>query len=301
MNWNRRVRSTLIVRVAAGILAVWLFGTEAFALEQISKCDWAFMRQYKQLSSGHVVEVQGQRPILELEAKPGEKMLPITTVMNLPITKRFYVLHGMIKYENVGGKGYMEMWSHIDEERRFFSRTLDGSGPMGVLTGSSGWRPFCIPASLLEDPSAPLPKGLEINLHLPEGGKVWLSELTLSQGDAFEIPGAVDPWWSSRTSGWIGGIGGALLGTTAALAGWLATRPGTLKAAVIMLRSLIAVSGISLAFTVYAMVLGQPWHVTYPLGLLGVIGVGVLWGRLREAEQRMSEIELRKVAAMDAV
>lgn len=293
-DWARRC---VLITAAAGI---WLGATPmVFALETVTKCDWAFLKQYKQLFNGEVIESKGQPPVLKVEGKRGVTMLPITTLRKPPVTKRFYVVHGRVKYEGVGGAGFLEMWSDLGDEKRFFSRTVEAAGPMRALSGSSGWREFCLPASLLTDASLPLPVALELNVHLPEGGTVWLSELYLSQSDEFEIPGPRGAWWNDRTGGLVGGIGGASLGILAGLAGWLGMRRKTLAAAVILFRLVIAASGVTLLAAVYGLVTGQPLCVVFPLGLLGTLGVAVPWSRLRQAEQQLAVKELRQVTAMD--
>lgn len=303
MSGSLQCRSARRVMRSAVALTVWLgMSLPALALEPVAKCDWAHLEKIKYVFSGEVEESRGGAPaILRIEAKPGVTVLPITALGKPPITKRFYVVHGRVKYKGVGGTGFLEMWSELLDGKRFFSRTMEKSGPTRALTGSSGWRDFCLPASLLTDPSAPLPSAIELNLHLPEGGTVWLSELYLSQSDIVEIPGPMGAWWNSRTGGLVGGIGGATLGILAGVAGWLTGRRQTLVAAVILFRVIIAASALSLLAAVYALVVGQPWSVTFPLGLLGVLGVGILWARLRQAEQQLAEGELRQVTAMDVV
>ena len=62
--WARRC---VLITAAAGI---WLGATPmVFALETVTKCDWAFLEQYKQLFNGEVIESKGQPPVLKVEGK----------------------------------------------------------------------------------------------------------------------------------------------------------------------------------------------------------------------------------------
>ncbi len=159
------------------------------------------------------------------------------------MTKRFYVLTGRCRYEGVGGTGFLEMWSVLDSQRRFFSRGLSYQGPMASLSNTSGWREFALPALLLNDPAAPLPQALEFNLHLPSGGTVWLSDLTLSQSDTVEMPLAEGAWWGDATGGLVGGLLGATMGCLAGLGGFLSSRPTTRGLALVLFAGLCGVSG----------------------------------------------------------
>ena len=102
-----------------------------------------------------------------------------------PITASRYAIIGEIKYENVEGTGYLEMWSHFPNAGKYFTRTLapPGSSPMAVITGASDWRPFTLPFNR-SNTTEPVSK-LEVNLHLPAKGVVYLRGLRL-----VEDPGA---------------------------------------------------------------------------------------------------------------
>ena len=72
----------------------------------------------------------------------------------------------------------MEMWNDFPRGR-FFSRTLNepGSGPMGQITGNSDWRPFIIPFDQMGIANSP--NRIEVNLHLPSRGVVFVGTLEL--------------------------------------------------------------------------------------------------------------------------
>jgi hypothetical protein len=114
------------------------------------------------------------------------------------------------------------------------------------------------------------------------------------------------PWWTERTAALIGAIGGGGLGTLAGLfgsaVGMLVPR-GKGKTVVLTIHTLLLVVGvISLVAGIAAVSMRQPYHVYFPLLLIGVILTIVLGGLLpvvrrgyRIAEQRrMDAAALRR-------
>src|SRR6266853_1931256 len=82
-----------------------------------------------------------------------------------------YVVSGEVRYQDVEGQGYLEMWTVFPDGQRFFSRTLDAQGPRAALRGESNWRRFELPFDMSGASQAP--SRLEINLVLPGRGAVW--------------------------------------------------------------------------------------------------------------------------------
>ena len=109
-----------------------------------------------------------------------------------PITAKRYAITGEIKFENVQGSGYLEMWS-VFENDRYFSRTLGapGSGPMAQITGTSDWREFSLPFDSTGTAGAPMQ--LEICLFLPARGTVFIGPLKLVQYPDPNEPNAKAP------------------------------------------------------------------------------------------------------------
>jgi hypothetical protein len=211
-----------------------------------------------------------------------------------------WAITGEVRYEGVEGQGYLEMWSFFPGGGHYFSRTLAQAGPMAAVSGSSGWRPFCLP--FFNRPDQPGPVALEVNLALPGKGRVDIGALRLSQFAPGEDPLAVasGAWWSNRQMAWIGAVGGSLVGLAGALVGWLGGR-GQAAALVLPLTAALAVvGGLLLLGGVAALTLAQPYLVWYPLllggGILAVV-MGANYFRLRG---RYREIELRRIQSVDA-
>lgn len=144
-----------------------------------------------------------------------------TAPMNLPLWSaqpglhaKCYALHGRMKYRDVPGSGYLELWNEFSPETpgqpapKYFSRTLAESGPLGKIAGSSDWRTVWVPFDATQ--SKTLPSKLTLNLVLPGPGEVTLSKLELFE---FADAGAM---WAAVGSG-----SGAVTTDERRLARWL--------------------------------------------------------------------------------
>lgn len=118
----------------------------------------------------------------------------------------------------------------------------------------------------------------------------------------------MEPWWTMQQAGWIGGIGGgglgSLLGIFGAIAGALAPRGRARGLVLGGFKAIMALGAVVLIGGVVAVAMGQPYHVYYPLLLMGVLLSVVspvvyvqIRGRYRQAEIRKLEAEeLRRSA-----
>lgn len=109
-------------------------------------------------------------------------------------------------------------------------------------------------------------------------------------------------WWTAQHAAWIGSIGGSALGV---LGGVIGTAAGVLaprgKGRGLVLGAMTAIpalGGLGLAAGLAALATGQPYHVWFPLCLLGgmmaaIFGplIPVVRMRYREAERRRLEAE----------
>jgi hypothetical protein len=211
-----------------------------------------------------------------------------------------WVITGEVRYQGVEGQGYLEMWSFFPDGTRYFSRTLGTIGPMAALSGSSEWRPFRLP--ITNRPDGPAPVALEVNLVLPGNGTVDIGSMRLLQLAFGENPlGATSgAWLTDHQAGWLGGVGGSLIGVFGALAGWLGGR-GKAARFVLSLTLTLAVVGATLSLVgLTALLLRQPYVVWYTLLLGGTISGVVMGMAFVQFRARYREIELRRIQSLDA-
>lgn len=245
----------------------------------------------KQFTAARSFEREGDAPGVVIHGEAVQTLTPVLEIEDPPITSHRYVVRGRLKHDDVKGGGYLEMWSDFGDKGAYFSRTLAAAGPMRSLIGTSDWRDFELP--FLAEPGM-TPKKLSINVILSGKGTVYLGPMTLAALP--EEPG----WWSSQQAGLLGGIAGSVLGLLGAAIGVLAGRCRA-KPVVMTLITLGLVVGVfSLFGGVFALAARQPYHVTYPLLLLGGIAVLVLGFNLPGILRRYRTAELRRMTALDA-
>ncbi len=210
-----------------------------------------------------------------------------------PITGDPYAITGRVKYEHVDGTGYLEMWSHFGARGAFFSRTLMSQGPMKSLSGSSDWRDFHL--SFNRGPDVPPPERLVINVVLPGRGMVYLSPLSLVEHGH----GAVGIWFSEQQAGFYGGGFGAVMGGFGALIGTLVSMGRARGFVTGLINALILLGACLLLAGVWAMFGKQPYHVFYPLLLIGALCSCLMgWFRVT-VRKRYEQWELRRMQALD--
>ena len=108
-------------------------------------------------------------------------------------------------------------------------------------------------------------------------------------------------WWNAYQGNMIGAIGGSAVGVfcgiLGAMAGTFAPR-GRFKGFVLgSMGVLVAVGAATLAAGITALVVGQPYHVWYPLTLGGTIGTCVMGGLLPMFVMRYRQAEARRMEA----
>jgi len=108
-----------------------------------------------------------------------------------------------------------------------------------------------------------------------------------------------EPWFGPMWAWLPGTLLGIIGGTLGGLAGWLAPRG---KAKGLILGSfglLIGICAVLLIAGVVALLVGQPYHVWYGLGLTGVIGVLVFGLNTPQILRRYRQAEVRRMTAQD--
>lgn len=218
-------------------------------------------------------------------------IFPLGTIENPEVPSDGYAVVGRVRYEGVEGHAYLEMWSVFADGERYFSRTLAERGPQARLSGTSAWRAFELPFHL---DGAPTPEGLEIGIVLPGAGTVEVGSLEL-----VSLAGAGGAWWSDRTAGLVGGIGGSLIGILGAVIGWLVSRGRARSFTLGAMKAGVGLGVVLLAIGALAVGVSQPYAVVYPMFLSGVILVAVFGGLLPTARRAYAEQELRRMRALD--
>ena len=236
----------------------------------------------------------------------------VLVIDNPGLAHHTYAIVGRVKYENIKGTAYLEMWNTFPDGGAFFSRTLSRGGPMGSLNGSSDWRPFLLP---FYGTPGKLPSRLEVNVVLPEGGVVYLEPAQLVQNlqEGTGLPkghtlppaaggaaGFMNAWWGDRGGGWFGAIAGSTLGTLGAVIGVLAGRGKARQTVFALLVAMCAIGGVSLILGIVAVAIGQPHAVYYPLLLCGAVATVLPLVQLPALRRRYEALELRRMSALDA-
>ena len=231
-----------------------------------------------------------------VHAGEGKATFVIGTVESPVIGAPMYILAGKVRYSDVQGKGYLEMWSQFAGDQAYFSRTVADRGPMRHVTGMSSWRDFILPFNKGEEPD---PLRLVLNLVLEGPGEVEVKDLRLVAGSDWQAALHPDMWWGGGTSGAIGAFVGVMFGVLGSLVGWGrrdARRYGVAMAGTWIM---IGVGAVCLVAGAAALFAGQPYHVSYLLGITAVIGLAVGGGVFRAVKALRTQEELRRMDASD--
>ena len=282
-------------RVLASAGIVLLVATSAVAAQDLT-IDWS--RTVVIAGMVRPGEGPGGTPALELRATAtGPTSFHLVTIDHPQIAGPRYVVSGEVRYQDVEGQGYLEMWTVFPDGQRFFSRTLAAQGPLAALHGESSWRRFELPFDISGASQAP--SRLEINLVLPGRGAVWLGAMHLQRATA-QAEAAQGGWWSARSGTLLGAMMGSLVGVVGAIIGVLGGRGRARGLVLGLLVGMITVGACLALVGVAAALSSQPRHVWYPLlvigGATGLIGLVILPAMRR----RFAADELRRIEAMDA-
>ena len=255
---------------------------------------WEELQKQGRLSAGTVLppETGSQGHQLKIEnGTPNPSSVTVLTIDRPQITTQRYRLSGRVRYEDVQGTGYLELWNHFPGGGQYFSRTLGDQGPMMKLQGTSGWRPFVLP---FDATGAPPPTRLVMNVVLQGRGNVYLGSLELSEETGADA-GSV-----SRLTGMAGGIAGAVVGGVGALIGVLTSLGRARRFVIVAAMSMIALGAVTFLAGLAAYGSLWPGSAFYPLLLLfGFVTSVVPLSLLPTIRKRYEEIELRAMRAHD--
>jgi hypothetical protein len=279
------------------LVLVNVWAASAQEQQVVQRFSWTELKTAGQLRGG---EVQPPSPAAREEelkiANPTGKSQVVTLLdlENPGVTSLRYGIEGSVRYEGVKGKSYLEMWSWFANGSFYFSRTLGDTGPMGHLEGSSAGRPFLLP--FFSDEKIGLPTRLVVNVAFVGPGTVYLRDAKLYQ----LLDSSHPRWLSEGVAGLIAGVAGILAFLLGALIVVLCVLGRSRR---FVLTATVALAGlgiVALIVGVIALAFQQPWGISVPPLLLGSAFLAVGAGSFPWLRRRYEQIELRKMAAMDA-
>ncbi len=302
----KRLNVCLCLVIGLSLAGQLLSAKASTAEEVLREISWSQLEKEGKVTSEEVIPPDDQVPFecLTIENRAGNGItLTVLTVESPGITESRYAVIGEIRYEEVEGEGYLEMWNLFPDGDRYYSRTVEHRGPMKSLSGTSDWRRFVLPFNIIEGTQRP--EMLIINLVLPGRGTVALSPLRLLQYGTTEDPMEIrqvqtGQWWDDRSAGFVGGIAGSVLGCLGGLIGLLASSAKARGFVLGAMKTMIALGVAALILGGVALTRSQPYLVYYPLLLIGLLSVMVPAFSLPSVRRRYEEAELRKMRAWDA-
>lgn len=279
-----------VVGRAALAAAMLILATAGVALgaEPVAVIDWSTQAPL----SGEVVNEQ-----VVVEAGTGG-VFPLGIFDGPPLSGGDIVVSVNVEVDRVASPGFLELWAVYDGDERYFSRSFDANG-VGLLVDGASLTvelPFAL--------SGTVPRALELNLVLPDDGRIIIGDVGLYEvaaGSAAQGLSAADAWWSTEAGGLIGAIGGSVLGLLGAAVGFLSSRGKARRFVMTTMAAGTLLGATALVAGIAAVVLGQPYEVWFPLVLMGGLLVVIFGGLYRSVGDRYEALELQRMRAYDLV
>jgi hypothetical protein len=274
-----------------------LLATPGLALAQDSRFHirWDEVRQRGQLAGGVVLEPEhgtSDYGLKVINNEPRPVTVTVLTIDQPAVKGPRYSLSGQMRYENVEGIGYLELWNYFPGGGQYFSRTLGDQGPMKKISGSSGWRPFVLP---FDATGAPPPTRLVLNVVLPGRGVVYLGPLEL--GDQH---GASAIWFNGIPGDRLLGLVGTIVGGGGALIGVLTSLGRARRFVIASALALVALGILAFVAGAAGLISAGLYSTGAPLLLVfGFVLSLVPLGLLPTIRKRYEEAELRTMRAHD--
>ena len=166
-----------------------LLSSECLSAELRSKISWKEIQKSGRLAAGELIPGAGPEGsdcvrVVGTAGKPTTHTL--LTIDNPGIRTSRYAIRGQVRYQNVKGQGYLNLWNIFPNGGRYFSRTLGAQGPLRHLEGSSEWREFVLP--FFNKEGAAPPNRLILQVVFPGSGTVDLGPLRLVEYGPNEDP-----------------------------------------------------------------------------------------------------------------
>lgn len=283
---------------------MFAFASAASAQETVATHDWKVVQQSGQGAASGTVVTNDGKLVLQIGSTDAGFETRLLTITNPPISKPLYAITGQIKYENVSGDGYLEMWNYFPPlkagmpEGKFFSRTLAEYGDMKKIHGTSDWRNFILPFN--SEGASGAPTRLEVNLVLPGKGNVYVGPLKVVTYEPNQLGAIVRGGWTNGIGPWIGILAVPLVGCFGLLLGWLAKNGRARTFVIFGLRGLALIGVLLIIAGLLAIVRQQPTAVWLPMLLFGVL-LSSIFLQLPTIQRRYEELELRRMNSQDAM
>lgn len=167
-------RNNLFVGVLTVVLAV---SAGMADLQESPVLTWPELQKEGKLAGGQIqpAGANGWQSLRIGNTGTTSMRCPIVTLDRIIPTSNKFAVEGLIKYQNVQGDAYLEMWTVLPDGRWFFTRTVAESSPLQRISGTSGWRSFSLPFNL--SGASPKYVKLEIDVFMPGAGTIELGPL----------------------------------------------------------------------------------------------------------------------------
>lgn len=277
---------------------------QAHAEELILAVDAIHTPANIQLKSVRVQDVDSNNPTLEATVLPAQTRTEILALQPPAILRAVYALKGEIRYDDIRGAGFLEM-NNVLDTKSYFTRTLQNSGPMQSINGTSSWRPFLVPfyrnsKGSMSEIETGSPTELTLAVVLPEGGTVQLRNIRLVQfapeEDPFSNP---NDWMSQRQLNSALSIAGTAVGLIGGLIGLLCAVGRGQALVLSALRGFMALGAAMTLFSAAAYLRHQPMNLVVPIGGMGILLTIIAGVNLPKLKKYFTELELRKMKAVD--
>ncbi|MBX7166084.1 MAG: hypothetical protein K1X74_07015 [Pirellulales bacterium] len=306
---NRRVVGAGIACLVAALCLIGHNQPAQAANKVVRVIRWSELAKAGSLLSGELAKPSDNRQPDALVVRVAEGAAPLAKVCVIDqpgVGGPAYMLRGKVRCEGVTEPGFVEMWNHFPEGFAYFTRTLAETGPMGHLAGTQDWRELALPFAISQ-PGEPVdaakrPLRLEINVVLPRGGTVYLSDLELVQvsdlaglNQALSPQGAGFGWPTLAAALLLGGQMLLVVLLSALAARGLASPTWMMRLA----GAFAGVSALSLLCGLLAVALPVERAVQLQLLLGGLAGIGASALLIPGLRRKLHERELRQMQALD--
>lgn len=187
------------------------------------------------------------------------------------------------------------LWNYFPGDQAYFSKSMGAPGtPFGPLSSEDGLRRLVLPFDVMGQPIAPT--RIKLLATLPPGATLELSNVQLRP---FALLAGPRLWFSQREAGFLGAGLGTTVGLLGAAIGVLAARRRARTVVKALLAGTVILGFASLAFGVAALIFKQPYHVFYPLLLVGVIATFLPLALIPAMRSTLQTLDERRMAAID--